>query len=86
MAQLFQLMRLLHFRTARIVGKEGEIKEAISAIRVAADSVKTATVENKSFAERDYDELVDQRKSMDAQLRDLIEEKKALQADRRELH
>ena len=84
MAQ-FQLMRLLDFRTARVVGKEGELKEVISAIRVAADSVKTAAAVNKTFAVKYYDELVDQRKSMEARLRDLVEENNALQADRREL-
>ena len=80
----FQLPSLLAFRTARIGKKNDEIKEVIRAIRFTSSSVKAATVEDKIFSERDYQELVDQRKCLDAQLKRMIDMEAALHAERRE--
>jgi len=59
---------LLAYRKAKIVNKEAEISTAASAVRNAED---------KAFAKEFYHSLVDQ-------LKGLVEEKKTLQADRRD--
>ena len=63
----FQLT-LLAYRTARIVKKDAEIRNAAQAVQ---------TAEDKAFAKKFYQTLV-------GQLKDLVEEKKALQGDRRD--
>lgn len=78
MHSIYLLMtRSFTFRTARIEVKEGEI-------RSAAALVQNANAVNKSFAERYYDELVDQRKSLAAQLKTLLDMEAALQAEHME--
>lgn len=64
----FCLKSPLAFRITKIEVKEGDI-------RIAADSAREAAVDLRDFAERYYEDLIDQRKS-------LVDMAVALQAER----